>query len=121
MLAGLRAVPASGGPAAAASGIGECRMIRPMLASLALVPLLLIGPPQALAQSSQGCQFILGFQALHALVPVVVGGCLDDQASAANGDALQHTTNGLLVWRKADNFTAFTDGAQSWVNGPYGV
>ena len=33
----------------------------------------------------------------------------------------QHTTRGLLVWRKVDNFTAFTDGATSWVNGPYGV
>ena len=27
-----------------------------------------------------------------------------------NGDGLQQTSNGLLVWRKADNFTAFTDG-----------
>jgi hypothetical protein len=96
-------------------------MIRRMLASLVLVPVLLIGTPQALAQSGQGCQFVLGFRTLHALIPVVVGACLDDQASAANGDALQHTTNGLLVWRKADNFTAFTDGAHSWVNGPNGV
>jgi hypothetical protein len=96
-------------------------MIRRMLASLVLVPVLLIGTPQALAQSGQGCQFVLGFRTLHALIPVVVGACLDDQASAANGDALQHTTNGLLVWRKADNFTAFTDGYRSWVNGPNGI
>lgn len=26
----------------------------------------------------------------------------------------------MLVWRKADNFTAFTDGFRSWVNGPRG-
>ena len=37
------------------------------------------------------------------------------------GDALQQTTNGLLVWRKSDNWTAFTDGSQSWVNGPLGL
>ena len=28
---------------------------------------------------------------------------------------------GLLVWRKADNHTAFTDGYRTWVNGPYGL
>ncbi|HUX86747.1 MAG TPA: hypothetical protein VMW65_07070, partial [Chloroflexota bacterium] len=38
----------------------------------------------------------------------------------ANGDGLQMTTRGMLVWRKADNFTAFTDGYRTWVNGPYG-
>jgi glucose/arabinose dehydrogenase len=25
------------------------------------------------------------------------------------------------VWRKADNFTAFTDGVRSWINGPFGI
>ena len=34
---------------------------------------------------------------------------------------MQQTANGLLVWRKADNFTAFTDGYRSWIAGPYGV
>ncbi|MGH2520128.1 MAG: hypothetical protein ACRDF8_10020, partial [Chloroflexota bacterium] len=67
------------------------------------------------------CQFILGFQTLQALDPTDVGNCTDNQAYAANGDALQHTSNGLLVWRKADNFTAFTNGYRSWVNGPYGL
>ena len=28
---------------------------------------------------------------------------------------------GLLVWRKADNHTAFTDGYRTWVDGPKGV
>src|SRR5439155_10452091 len=27
----------------------------------------------------------------------------------------------LLVWRKADNFTAFTDGYRTWVQGPFGL
>lgn len=76
--------------------------------------------PPGMAGTS--CRFVLGFAALHALIPAVVGGCLDDeQHNPANGDGLQHTARGLLVWRKADNFTAFTDGYHTWVNGPYGL
>ncbi len=67
------------------------------------------------------CQYILGFATLANAIPTIVGSCTDNQAFSANGDALQHTTHGLLVWRKADNNTAFTDGHQSWVNGPFGV
>jgi hypothetical protein len=43
------------------------------------------------------------------------------RSSPANGDGLQHTSGGLLVWRKADNWTAFTDGFQTWINGPTGL
>jgi hypothetical protein len=68
------------------------------------------------------CRFVLGFQALHVAIPTVVGNCLDDeQHNPTNGDALQQTTKGLLAWRKADNFTAFTDGYGTWVDGPDGV
>src|SRR5207253_4197506 len=50
------------------------------------------------------------------------GGCLENEHhNPDNGDALQQTTGGLLVWRKTDNFTAFTDGYWSWVNGPKGL
>ena len=70
----------------------------------------------------QSCTFQLGFATLHDLIPDIVGGCLDNQSfDPVTGDALQHSTNGLLVWRKSDNFTAFTDGARSWVNGPFGL
>jgi hypothetical protein len=31
---------------------------------------------------------------------------------------VQQTSGGLLAWREADNWTAFTDGAQTWINGP---
>lgn len=65
-----------------------------------------------------GCQFILGFQALHDLDPTEIGDCIDNQAYSANGDAVQHTTKGLLVWRKADNWTAFTNGSHTWISGP---
>jgi hypothetical protein len=59
---------------------------------------------------------------LRDLLPNQVGGCLDSEGhNPANGDALQHTSGGLLVWRKADNWTAFTDGYHTWVNGPRGL
>ena len=67
------------------------------------------------------CHYQLGFAALHDSIPTIVGDCLDNEAYAANGDSVQHTTGGLLVWRRADNWTAFTDGYHTWVGGPYGV
>ena len=68
------------------------------------------------------CGFVLGFADLRALVGAhLVGECLEDQRFGANGDALQQTTGGLLAWRKADNWTAFTDGARTWLNGPQGI
>ena len=39
----------------------------------------------------------------------------------AIGDSNQQTTGGLLAWRKADNWTAFTDGYRTWINGPNGL
>lgn len=65
------------------------------------------------------CSLVLGFATLASRVPV--GDCLENQHFAANGDAQQHTTGGLLVWRKSDNWTAFTDGFRTWVDGPAGV
>src|SRR5713226_9676200 len=71
---------------------------------------------------ADSCQFVLGFATLHDLIPQTVGRCLEDEHhTPANGDGLQMTTGGLLVWRKADNFTAFTDGFRTWVNGPFGL
>jgi hypothetical protein len=68
------------------------------------------------------CGFSLGFKAMHDLIPEVVGNCLENEHhNPANGDGLQRTTGGLLVWRKADNWTAFTDGATTWINGPNGL
>lgn len=68
------------------------------------------------------CQFVLGFATLHSMVPTQAGTCLENvQYNPANGDALQHTSGGLMVWRKADNWTAFTDGYRTWINGPFGL
>lgn len=69
-----------------------------------------------------GCQFVLGFAAVRALLLSQVGQCQENQqTNVQNGDAYQRTTGGLLVWRKADNWTAFTDGHRTWINGPNGL
>ena len=85
---------------------------------LALAILLLL-PASA---SAADCQFVLGFKTLRDLIGhEIVGECLENEHYEANGDSLQQTTGGLMVWRKADNWTAFTDGYRSWVNGPIGL
>lgn len=75
------------------------------------------------ANNRTGCQFVLGFATVANSLPQQVGSCSDNEShNLQNGDALQHTTTGgLLVWRKADNWTAFTDGFHSWINGPNGL
>ena len=81
--------------------------------------LLLLAPTSVAAVE---CQFVLGFKTLRDLIGYeIVGECLENQHHSANGDALQQTTRGLLVWRKADNWTAFTDGYRTWLNGPNGL
>jgi hypothetical protein len=70
---------------------------------------------------AQPCAFVLGFGALEAQIPAAIGLCLEDQTFAANGDAQQRTTGGLLMWRKADNRTAFADGVRTWIAGPDGL
>jgi hypothetical protein len=77
--------------------------------------------PAPFAHADTGCTFVLGFAAMAAAAPQV-GRCLDGEThNPVNGDAVQHTTGGLLVWRKLDNWTAFTDGARTWVAGPFGL
>lgn len=76
----------------------------------------------AAAAQAPGCRFVLGFGALRAAVgPAVVGECLEDEHHGANGDGRQRTTGGLLVWRKLDNLTAFTDGHRTWIAAPGGL
>jgi hypothetical protein len=79
---------------------------------------------RTVAPSSGGpCTYVLGFATLANDLGPIAGRCADNEGhNPANGDAVQHTTTGgLLVWRKADNWTAFTDGFHTWINGPYGL
>ena len=71
---------------------------------------------------AQDCTFQLGFGTLHNLIPDIVGDCLDnEQHNPATGITQQTTTTGQLTWRKADNWTGFTDGQRTWINGPEGL
>ena len=72
------------------------------------------------AAAAADCQFVLGFQALHALIPDTVGTCVENEQHHPNqGVTVQRTTHGLLVWQKATNHTSFTDGYRTWVLGPW--
>ncbi|HLG70143.1 MAG TPA: hypothetical protein VK009_06935 [Chloroflexota bacterium] len=86
---------------------------------LGIFSCLLFAQP-ALADSP-ACQFVLGFQSLHDANRDEIGDCAENQAFAPNGDAQQHTSKGLLVWRKSDNWTAFTNGYWTWLMGPDGL
>ena len=89
------------------------------LATLLGFALFLLLPTSAAAAD---CQFVLGFATLRDLIGhTIVGECLENEHHSANGDGMQQTTGGLLVWRKADNRTAFTDGYRTWINGPNGL
>ena len=90
--------------------------------SAAIVASALLGPTLPASPAlADGCQFVLGFKSMHDAIADQVGDCQDNQFFAANGDAQQHTAKGLLAWRKADNWTAFTNGYQTWINGPTGL
>jgi plastocyanin len=97
---------------------------RGVLAAVLAAGLVFAGVSSAVPVQAQtaGCQFVLGFATMRSLIGAqTVGQCLEDQRFAPNGDAQQQTSGGLLVWRKVDNWTAFTDGAQTWLNGPQGL
>lgn len=87
-----------------------------------LAMMLVLGAWPTGASAAEGCAFVFGFAAMHDRLPGQVGDCTEDERhDVTNGDGLQQTTGGLLVWRKADNITAFTDGRQTWLVGPRGL
>ncbi|MFN8482316.1 MAG: hypothetical protein U0768_04530 [Anaerolineae bacterium] len=88
------------------------------LLSVAATLVLLV---MALPTQAQGCQFVLGFATIQQQIPEIVGLCVTNEIHDEFGNANQLTTGGMMQWRKADNFTAFTDGFRSWVNGPCGL
>ena len=93
------------------------------IAAIFLVLFLLAVPAISVsAQDNRPCQFVRGFATLRDLIGHgIVGACLENEHYNAAGDSVQQTTGGLLVWRKADNWTAFTDGYRTWINGPHGL
>jgi hypothetical protein len=89
-------------------------------ATVPVVAAVAVAAPAA-APEPEACGFKLGFAELRdAVGAATVGDCLEHEYFAANGDALQRTTNGVLVWRKSSNSAAFSNGHHSWVSGPRG-
>lgn len=100
---------------------GEVQVKYPVAAAIAAA-LLLFVTQFGVAFADPGPTFQPGFQQLASAIPSVVGQPLEQgRYDPVNGNALQLTSNGLLVWRKGDSWTAFTDGATTWVLGPTGV
>lgn len=90
-------------------------LLLPLAAALMM---LAYAPPASQAQS---CEYKLGFADIYNQIPQIVGPCVSNEMYDAQGNSIQYTANGMMQWRKADNFTAFTDGYRSWVNGPCGL
>jgi hypothetical protein len=76
---------------------------------------------EASSQLQQPLQFQLGFKTLADMIPRFAGQPVEAERATTGGDILQQTTTGLMVWRKAGNETAFTDGAMTWVNSRFGL
>jgi hypothetical protein len=95
--------------------------MRRLLVALALtVAVILPAADGAAAQPAPSFQ--LGFSTLASLIPSIVGQPLENEHfDLSSGDALQRTSSGLMVWRKADNVAAFTDGSTTWLIGPQGL
>lgn len=95
---------------------------RTTLAGTALLALaLLAGRATPAHAQAAPCRFQTGFADLAARLGERAGSCLEDERPTERGDAEQRTTAGVLVWRRADNRTVFTDGARTWVLGPEGL
>ena len=79
-------------------------------------------PTPRVAAEGADCTFVLGFADLREKIgPAAVGECLEDEALQENGDTTQPTTNGQLVFRASDGRAVFTNGSDTWIDGPDGV
>lgn len=79
--------------------------MRRLLAGLAISLAMFMGL-SSLVYAQAILEFKLGFRVLADQIPQVVGQPLENEHWGANGDSLQRTTTGLMVWRKADNVTS---------------
>lgn len=78
-------------------------------------------PVQPSAAPTSKPEFRLGFKLLADQIPDIVGKPLSNEQPDAHGNSVQATSGGLLVWMKEFNWTAFTNGFRTWVDGPYGL
>jgi hypothetical protein len=69
-----------------------------------------------------GCTFLPSLATfLGKIGPTLVGDCVEDALVAVDADASQRTTNGQLIWHRADGHVSFTDGKDTWLEGPRGI
>jgi spore germination protein len=91
-------------------------------------------PGQAVASPQAAPEFKLGFRLIADQIPDIAGNPVENERfEGQRGNSIQRTVNpkrltstglpreGMMVWRKSDNWTAFTDGWTTWVNGPNGL
>ena len=94
------------------------RLLVPSDAIIATAPPARPTPPRV---HGVDCAFRFGFKEIFDLMPDMVGQCLENEQYHVSGDSFQRTTGGLMVWRKANNRTTFTDGSWTWIHGPDGL
>ena len=102
--------------------VHSAKQVLLLLAAFAalLVPSLLGNPIET--ASARACTFGLQFREIQRIAPEIVGDCLEPaRVVAVSGDVLQQTTEGLLVWRSEDGWTAFTTSTTTWVLGKSGL
>jgi hypothetical protein len=91
------------------------------------------GVPAPALSAQSPCQFVLGFAAFRDMIGRdTVGECIENQRTitalsqdehvqgsfsfrVSQGNVVQKTTNGLLVWQSSDNSTAFVNGTYAWL------
>ncbi len=94
--------------------IGQFRPYRYHAVSGIVTLIMLLNSP-APPPNPSDCSFVLGFETFHSSAPDIVGDCLENEYhDAVRGNAYQHTTNGLLMWRKLHNWIAFFDSNGVW-------
>jgi hypothetical protein len=72
-------------------------------------------PTAAYCQAGQQPAFALGAAALDQQLGDIMGAPLECEHSvSANGDTVQQTTTGLVMYRAATNTVTFTDGWRHW-------
>jgi hypothetical protein len=98
--------------------LGKIAVLRRFLGLSAIVGLFAI--PGVAQASGAPCRVAAAFSDLQQQVPAI-GHCLDDSARAGNGDVVQPTSGGLLVFRQSTATPAFTDGYHTWTIGPLGL
>jgi hypothetical protein len=83
---------------------------------------LAVAPRSTADAQSTACQFTFGFKALRDQIPDAVGTCAESaRLDTATGNTVQRTSAGLMMWRPLGNWTGFTNGANTWVAGPFGL